>query len=397
MAMLVDVSMSRHWYQQRSFIQEYVYEERRPTFAHVGGWWAEHTGLRRYPAWRASYFQLPPYTDPRWNGPFPHVFARRDLLVAPLEREPGRLATFGENDVALHDLRVLAPWVAGGEGYLEAPLSRGALEGDVQLIAFLAGQGRLVTWALEPGHGLLPQARWRPTEVALGRHAVRVPGDLPEGRYDLGVVLLGPGGVVLPADPTPGASAEPPRLAAGEVRRVGIVQIVSDEGLATAISAARAAIDDAAAQGACDEAWARFIALKRHRPRDWRWHAQITPQIHTTLAGCRARLAGDRPDEAAEQLARAHWLDHRSEALARVGEPLAEAWLAEAHAARERGDWETAYRRYSDVLGFQPWRAWARRYAEEARDHRLGLIDDVRIGIGGEDDLRRAEEAGGVP
>ena len=31
----------------------------------------------------------------------------------------------------------------------------------------------------------------------------------------------------------------------------------------------------------------------------------------------------------------------------------------------------TAYDRFAALLGFQPWRAWARRYAEEARDHVL--------------------------
>jgi len=41
--------------------------------------------------------------------------------------------------------------------------------------------------------------------------------------------------------------------------------------------------------------------------------------------------------------------------------------------ARARGDWEAAYRLFSDVLRVDATRSFARRYAEEARDHRLGL------------------------
>ena len=36
-------------------------------------------------------------------------------------------------------------------------------------------------------------------------------------------------------------------------------------------------------------------------------------------------------------------------------------------------DWEVAYAGYRDVLTVDPTRSWARRWAEEARDCRLGI------------------------
>ena len=42
-------------------------------------------------------------------------------------------------------------------------------------------------------------------------------------------------------------------------------------------------------------------------------------------------------------------------------------------AARSGQDWQEAYERFSDVLAIDAQRSWARRYAEEARDYRLGL------------------------
>ena len=72
---------------------------------------------------------------------------------------------------------------------------------------------------------------------------------------------------------------------------------------------------------------------------------------------------------------RAHHWDHRSPALAEIGGPVAERLYQEGLAARASQDWQLAFDRFSAALRVEPFRAWARRYAEEARDHRLGLHD----------------------
>jgi hypothetical protein len=225
-------------------------------------------------------------------------------------------------------------------------------------------------------------------EVFRGRHAVPVP-NVPPGTYDLGLVLLGPRGRPIPAlSPNPA-----PVFAEGEILFPGVVEIVDAGTRQARIDAVRREIDADADADACERAEDDWVRLERHRPRDWAWHDAERPSAARAIADCWARRAERDPDRAVDHLARAHRWDHWSPELARVGRDLGERLYAEGRQARAREDWETAYRRFTDVLRFQPWRAWARRWAEEARDHRLGLTDDVRIGIGGDNDLRALEGA----
>lgn len=390
MAMLVDIPMARHWYQQRAFIQEYVFDEMRPTFAHVGGWWAKHTGLRRYPGWDATYFELPSYENVWPPGPFRNVFGRRELVVTERWSQPENRRVPFDWDVVLEGVALPAPWVPDLPGYLEVPFSVTAPREpgqDVTALVFLSRDGRLVaSWDLPMGYGFYPMDQWKVGEVFRGRHAVPIPASIGPGTYDLGVVLLGPRGRVIPAlEP----SADPV-FAAGEVRFQGIVEVVAPEALGPRIDAVRATTLSDATSGACEAAEDGWIHLQRHRPQDWAWHDAERPRVARAIADCWARRAEHQPDPT-DTLAHAHRWDHRSPELARVGAPIGDRLFAEGRAARDREDWDTAYDRFASLLRFQPWRAWARRWAEEARDHRLDLVDDVRIGIGGEDDLRAVE------
>lgn len=394
MAMLVDVPMARHWYQQRAFVREYVFEEQQPTFAHVGGWWAKHTGLRLYPEWEPTFFELPPYENEWPPGPFRNVFARRDLVMTDRWSPPGPLPVVDrvrfDWDIALEGVALPAPWVAGTEGYLEVPFSISAAREpgtDVRVLAFLARDGQVVaSWDLPMGYGMYPMDGWKPGQIFRGRHAVPVPASLPVGAYDLGLVLLGPRGRVVPAlEPT-----VPALYADGEARFPGIVRIVAPAERDAQIDAVRAGLVRQAAAGACEDAETSRVLLHRHRPVAWDWHETEQPAAARAIADCWALQAAQDPDRAAVALARAHRWDHHSPELARVGADVGERLFAEGRAARDREDWTVAYDRFASVLRFQPWRSWARRWAEEARDHRLGLTDDVRIGIGGDNDLRAA-------
>jgi len=384
MGMLVSIPMARHWYQQRPFIEEHVFAELRPTFAHVHGWWARYSGLPKYDQWQATYFSLPPYEDVPAIGLHEGMWARRDLFLAP--RPPGAPIRF-EGGVSVFAPRFAAEaWAAGWSGFLALPVAPGMLEaGDPvpHALLFLARDGRVHTWRVPLGHGLLPLSEVGMDEVLLGRHAMPLPPDLTPGVWTLGLVVLGPDGTVAPALK---AAPGPPQLAVGEAL-LGTIRVDTPAAVDHAAERVLARALDRAAAGSCTEAEAAWVAAQHHRPQDPAWRDSRRPEVARAMADClagRAQHASD-PDTAA-LLREAHRWDHRSEALARVGAPLAAAWLAEADAARVAEDWSTAYRRYTDVLGFQPWRAWARRYAEQARDHRLGLQDDVRVGRGGADE-----------
>ncbi|MEQ1569238.1 MAG: hypothetical protein ABMA64_26615, partial [Myxococcota bacterium] len=398
MAMLVDIPMARHWYQQRDFVREYVFEERKPTFAHVGGWWADHTGLRRYPEWDRTFYELPGYQNLPPMGWFRNVFVRRELVMAPQYVGPGGRRAVFDWELALRGWEQPAPWVPGEPGYLEAQFSvRKPREAgqDVTVTAFLSKGGQVVaSFSLPMGYGIYPMHEWKPGEAFRGRHAVPVPPNLPVGTYDLGFVLTGPRGGVIPVIERPESAVDgPPVFAAGEVRFADAIEVVDRAARDARVDDLRAAVRERAGRGACEDAERGWIRMTRHRPVSWGWHEREAPEITRALADCWARQAENAGSRDVEFLTRSHRWDPGSPELARVGAPVAARLLAEADLARDTEDWAVAYERYAAVLKFQPWRAWARRHAETARDHRLGLTDDVRIGIGGENDLRAFEEA----
>ncbi len=384
MAMLVDIPMGRHWYHQHAFIEEWVFEENPPTFAHVGGWWAQHSGFLRYPGWWDDYFHIPPHEDPRFDVPFVGVYARRDMVMMRADEAPPGPSVPVEGGIWLEGLTVPAPAVEGRDLYLEAPISLDAPRGEageVQMVVIVfddAGEERHRA-RLRIGYDLLPQAWFRPREVFRGQHAVRLPEDLPPGTYHLRLAFYD-------------AYANPlaARGAPEDLEFRGVVRVLSDAAMQREVQERRSRIASLAEEGRCAQAEQAWILLKRHLPRAWRWHGDLRELVGPELATCWAEAAPEDPSETVDRLARAHFWDHHSDALREVGRPLADRWMAEGREALAAEDWERAYRRFADVLRFEPWRAWARRWAEEARDHRLGLHDDVRIGIGGADNWLHA-------
>lgn len=373
MAGLVDIPMSRHWYGQRPFIDEYVFREHPPTFAHVHGWWSQSTKLKTYDGF-ADLVEIPPYRDLEGMPPHDGVWVRRTLFVAPAWEGPGPRVAF-EGGPVLHGLELpTGAWPRGADGYLEAAFSTdraGEPDAPFRVVAFVADGQRVASWDLPLGYGYLPVAGWKPGEVFVGRFPLRVPDDLPEGTYDLGFVVLGgDGSVRSPVEPPSDlivGTASDARYAAGEVRFPGAVTVGTRADRDARADALLADAVAAAEGGRCEAAEDVWRLTRRHRPRDHRWAGGQRPPVARALADCWARRG------TVEDLARAHRWDHRSPVLAEVGAPVGERLWQEGLAAREAEDWEVAYARFEAVLSFQPWRSWARRYAEEARDARLGL------------------------
>lgn len=372
---LVDVSMGHHWF-ETEFVQEYIFEERRPDFAHVHGGWARTSHMKDFTAWNDGYVEIPPYpTGKRGQHPGNHV--RKDHIVVPAWDGPaGRDARF-DGDV------VLVGWdvpgeegVAGGHVYVELAwsTSRDRLPWDnLRTLVFISGPGGLHTWELPPGYDWYKAEDWREREVVLGRYSLPVPADLAHGEYALGVVMLeDPSGRVLhPVDREP---AGDPVLSRSELRWPGAVRIVD---AATARAHSLEDVERALGLAVSDECEAAVEAWRVARRRSTRtdFDEENRSRVAPALAACWARSAR-RVDDRALQLQfvrRAREWDHREPTTREVGRSLADAWLPEADAARAAEDWETAYAGYRDVLVVDPTRAWARRRAEEARDCRLGI------------------------
>ncbi|MEZ4234917.1 MAG: hypothetical protein R3F59_01880 [Myxococcota bacterium] len=383
MAGLVDVPMSRHTYRQRDFVQEYVFDEHTPTFAHVHGWWAQFTDFQSYEAW-ADYVPLPGHEDippaPAWHD---GMWAHRSLFSAA-SWEGTKLRVPFRTGLVLEGLDVPSEiWAQGKPGYVEMGFTSAARGDQPTAVAFLTDGSRVVaSWGVALGYGLFGVEQWR-DDVVLAKLALRVPGDVAKGRYDLGLVLFdGDGAVIEPVEPLPpgvvvgGAPGSPALLAKGEVRFPRAVKVAAPPDVEFLANSIKEEAVAAATSGHCEAAAARWIDAEEVRIGEAEWLESVERrEIGPSLAGCWAQAAeaADDLDAAGAALGEAYRWDRDSAVLARVGGAVGAKLWAEGEAARASGDWETAYRRFTALLGFQPWRSWARRYAEEARNHRLGL------------------------
>jgi hypothetical protein len=163
-------------------------------------------------------------------------------------------------------------------------------------------------------------------------------------------------------------------MARGEVRFPNVLTVVSHGALEEIAEGDVQSAVDAAQETRCEEAEASWNLARDRESWIDRWLGAHAPIVEPHLARCWATRAqsADRDDQIA-WIARGRRWNHDDALLLKVARPLADALIAEGRAASEAQDWETAYQRYSDALKVDPTRSWARRWAEEARDHRLGL------------------------
>ena len=373
---LVDVAVAHHTWRDPGFAEHYVFGDRAPDIAHLHRWWARHTGLLQLPQWRA-YVQLPPYRDgPHWHD---GVWLHRRHLTGPVGGIGWRMATTFEQGVQLAGIDTAGPEVGRGKyWYVELGWK---LPEDLTVRAqvFLAGRGAddMLIWDVQPALGLLKPGQWASDEVLRSRHTLEVPPDLPLGIYDLGVLVLDGSGEVIPVKPdelVPGAVAggvedEPARLSPGEVRFQGRMRVVEKEQVVQASEMDAVASIEQANRGRCELAERAWFEARAHQPRNGGWHDSNRPEVARALALC--WLGRAEGMELKPSLKRARSWDATTPEVARASEEAASRWWDEGMSARDQQAWSAAFERFEDVLSVAPHRAWARRYAEEARTHIL--------------------------
>jgi hypothetical protein len=399
---LVDVPMGHHDY-EKPFIREYIFEERKPHFAHLHGGWERKTGVKGHPEYKRDYLELPGYPTGKTSLHLGNRI-RRDLLVThDWEGSPERVVFFAD-EIVLEGFEVpLGEGVAGGHFYLELAMRAGPLSppDDFRVIVFIADGEALQSWSVPPGYDWYFPHEWQRGEVVFGRFSVQLPSDLPAGTYDLGLLVLNGEGAVLSPEVVPAAAVvggregTEPRFALGEVRWPAQFEVLSRKAFEAALALDISTFEGDAAALRCEAAEQGWERLRQRRPRDYRWQKQVRPMVARTLSTCwldRARGDADREDMV-EHLARARWWDHWTPGLRKTARPVADALHAEGMDARSRRDWETAYRRFSDVLRIDATRSFSRRYAEEARDYRLSLDpESLARAAEEEEERRRARE-----
>lgn len=421
---LVDASMGHHWF-DRPFVREYIFEERKPDFAHVHGGWARTSRLTSFSEWKEQYLEIPPYPTSRRGTHGGNHVHRSHLVAEAWHGTPGRRVPFHQ-EVVLEGWDVPAQGVIGGHLYVEIGWSTRRPREDFETfrtVVFLHRNGVVHSWDTPPGYDWYTPEAWEPGEVVFGRYSVPVPEDLEPGTWDLGVAVLDAEGLPIPAglepvdaDPPEGDDSpveagdtdEPeklalvPRLKAlrsvevrpapempadvsldgavfvrGEVRWSGAVELLDQPEAEARSQADLEQVRTLATEGACQEAEARWLLARRRLTRTWFDEAN-GPAVGSALAACWAREAGFRTetDARVEAMVRARDWDHRAPEVREVGVPLADELQAAGEAARARYDWEAAYVAFRDALRVDPSRGPVRRLAEEARDCKLKIRVD---------------------
>lgn len=400
MAGLVDITISQHNYRQRAVTREYVFDEMKPSVAHVHGGWANSSKIPTFSEWKNGYVEIPGFpVSSRTNHMGNHI--RRDTIMKNVWPGPSdRRVPFAGNFV-LHGYKTPSPEISVGKStYVEVGLQYRATEDKTKarLIGFLSNeQGALHSFDMPLGYDWLPTDEWRPDEVFVGWYDPIVDKELAPGTYDLGFLLLAGDGSVLPAGEIAGEDGPvqvdlpdgavvggregvAPRLAAGELRFEDVIEIGPP---GTGERAARADFDRAmshATEDRCKQAEIFWRLARRHIPRAERWHDKNGEIFADAVATCwveRAAKTTD-PHAAAQILQTARAWNHRLPALWEVQEEVGERLYEEGMVARLAEDWGTAYAAFRDAVIANPSLSWARRYAEEARDHRFGLDPETQ-------------------
>lgn len=399
---LVDVPMAHHRRYPREFVQQYIFEERNPDFAHVHGGWARSSKIPTHTEWKERYLELPGYPI---GGRKLHVgnHVRKDLFITDTgEGPPDSAQRFGD-EVHLVHLAVPSPEVAAGELLFVDTTWQAGFRDAFEVLLFLDdGAGGRTVQAVEPGYGWYPPEDWGSTEQVAGRFRVALPEGLAEGSYRLGVVVIDQrSGEVLPHAGTvrEARSAEdaaealegevdsgPESERGGELYLPGEwlteieVQVVPAERAYAEAEADAAAALDLAQGDDCDATWPRFKDATRHVLADLDWRSAHEEGVREALAACLVRRAAGTGDEAEriELLVEARGWDRHQDDLVLAARSLAAVLSERGHAAREAADWELAYASYRDALRLDPRLSWIRRHAETARDHALGLVEEER-------------------
>jgi len=410
---LVDVPMGHHKF-ERAFIREYLFQEKRPHYAHVHGQWASTSKIPSHPEWRRDYVEIPGF--PVGGGNF-HVgnHVRKDLFLVDRSPFPSEQRRIADQGLVFEGFSIPVRPAKARAVYLEVGVrkQRTSKAGNIRLLMAVKGPAGFSTFDIPLGYDWWMPEEWTAGKMFHGKYGVPLPPGLKPGTYDVAFVLLDEDGSVLPlTDPKNPDVEQTPIFARGEARYDGALTIVTPEERA---SWARQRRKDAVAQaqaGDCVAAREAWWESKRARPLDTRYLEEHEAKVKGYLGACYVGLVEttDDVEEQLEYLERARYYDPRNADLwrlgAQIGAPLAAKGLEElqaGHAAcadvapaarslfarftataedyealgtcqeKQMPKWEAAYRLLSDAMRADPSDAWSRRYAEEARALRLGI------------------------
>jgi hypothetical protein len=375
---LIDVPMARHSNFDMKFIRNYLFEDRKPDFAHVHGGWAKSSKIPRHKQWKEEYIEIPGYSIGTARL---HVgnHIRRDLFISKSREPIPADAPRFDGRVRLLKFGVPSPEVAAGTRVFFDTAWAGSLrQHDFRIVAFLYnGSGVAASVALAPGYGWYPSDEWKTSDRVDGKYRFLLPEGLAEGEYKVGLVLLDEdSGEVLKWRNTGDPATSAPVYMDGEWLSEATVRVVSREAAFQAAKDDREAAIALADGGDCDAAWSTWKDARRHVDDRADWIRDQDRVVRRARASCLVRASDDAPDLTAqvELLEAARRIDRRNPGLLRRAGVVADAAEEAGHAAYAEEDWESAHFHYEQALAVDPSRSWTRRKAEDARDYWLRVV-----------------------
>jgi hypothetical protein len=382
MAGLTDVPMGHHKW-GIPFVKEYVYDERKPEFAHVHGGWAKRTKMRRHADWR-NYLEMPAYPANVWNR-HEGNFIRRDLVFQP--KWPGgtaRQVAFGPGVELVGWHAPSLPAVPGQRLHLTVGWRRGRTRVlNFRAYVYLANDEHITVQEIPPIYDWVPPSRWRRSELAMSHHQIPVPDDFTVGRYDLGLLVLDAttGEIVAAKAPEGSGTIENPRLGYGEARWPKAIGIVGPEKRDEVAAKRLLQLDKQAGQGKCEAAVNHWKVFRGYYPDEAPLVQGYLPSKTKAIARCysEASVKATDEDQTAAMLAKALRWQHTDPQVRARALLFADNQEAQGEQHLASGMPEEAYNSWHRALVADPSRSQLRRRTEALRDQRLFKPDEEKV------------------
>ncbi|MFH1469118.1 MAG: hypothetical protein ABIO70_32320 [Pseudomonadota bacterium] len=390
---LVDIRMGHHRY-EKDFLREYIFEELQPTYIHSHGGWSRKTKINNFPEFKRAYTEIPGYPAGRRAFHMGNHVARKYMAIQEYPGPEGREAAF-DGGVSLAGWDLPSPEVpVEGKFFLRTWWRAPGREAGFRILVFVKdAEGHIAVQEQGPAYDFLQPKSWHDDDLLLGHYDVALPEGLPQGDYQIGLVVLDEeDGTVLawqrdgaaaagPNDPgfDPGAPAPEagptPLYMRGELLLSEPLHVVPRK---AAQEQAEEDVDRAlhlAATGACEEAWEAWLDATRHLIRNTRWQHENVGQVNEVVARCHV----DRAVVIEDAVARATALEQAAvyapelPALVAAARPLAAKLMEQGERQYAKQEWEGCYTSFDKAARIDPRQSFARRKAEECRDWKLDI------------------------
>ena len=371
---LVDVPMGQHQDFNRSFIKQYLFEERMPDFAHVHGGWARTSRIDKQNYFKKNFIEIDGYpvsSKQRHIGNHINkkLFVEHEKHLK--DTETGKRIYFGP-DLTLMHLELPVQKVSAGSVLMLDSKWNSQRNSPVQMIAFITdGKSVISSSAFELGYGFYDVEDWKKYEVVQTKIRISIPSDIPSASYTIGLIAIdSKAGEVLPV-----ASLQEPIFMRGEFdTKLKFEVVAEDVVLESAILQKHKALEFSQSDQ-CEKIWPSFKIATYYMIKNVEWKERHTPNIKEEISRCYLHRALEEKEEEKqiELLVKARHWDFFVEGYHEIAFPLALELDQKGQEKAKEKKYKEAYQLFQKALTLQPSLSWTRNRAEDARDASLKI------------------------